>query len=68
VLNEMVVTAERDGLIFQAIRCPLLGDEPASPGSAILKESHIQIAVRVPGCTLGVFRPRLTWSRRGAPP
>ena len=31
----------------------------AFPGAAVRKASHIQIAVRDPGCILGVFRPNL---------
>lgn len=42
---------------FQTVRCPFLEGEPAFPGSGILKESHIQIAVIDPACILGVFRP-----------
>jgi hypothetical protein len=60
IVNELVETAEEDGLIFQTVRCPFLEGKPAFPGSGILRESHVQIAVRDKSCILGVFRPNLT--------
>lgn len=60
VINELVAAeGEVNGLRFQTVRCPFLEGQPAFPGSAILHESHIQIAVRDKGCLLGVFRPYL---------
>ena len=44
---------------FQTVRSPFLEGEPAFPGSSILRESHIQIAVLDRECLLGVFRPNL---------
>ncbi len=32
---------------------------PVFSGSALLRETHIQVAVRNPDCILGVFRPTL---------
>ncbi|MEW4569382.1 hypothetical protein AB1L88_16075 [Tautonia sp. JC769] len=57
IINELFAYADRDGMTFQSVRCPFLEGEPAFPGSAILQESHIQIAVRDPACIVGVFRP-----------
>jgi hypothetical protein len=57
VINELVAISDRDGLAFQTVRCPFLEGEPAFPGSAIFRESHIQIAVRDAACLLGIFRP-----------
>ena len=38
---------------------PIYNDpSPAGARSAILRESHIQIAVRDPACIIGTFRPR----------
>lgn len=58
VINTLVAHAEtRENTRFQTVRCPFLEGEPAFPGSAILAESHIQIAVRDKTCILGLFRP-----------
>jgi hypothetical protein len=43
---------------FDSIRCGFVEGEPAFEGSGILKQSHVQLAVRNPTCVLGVFRPR----------
>lgn len=57
VINELVATAERRGVLVQTVRCPFLEGGPAFPGSGILDESHIQVAVRDLRCIVGVFRP-----------
>ena len=58
VINTLAAQAERrEDKRFQTVRCPFLEGEPAFPGSGILEESHIQIAVRDKACILGVFRP-----------
>jgi hypothetical protein len=44
---------------FQTVRAPFLEGAPAFPGSAILRGSHVQIAVRDRSCILGVFRPNV---------
>jgi len=59
ILNELVATAEEFGMEYQTVRSPFLEGEPAFPGSSLLRESHVQIAVRDVGCILGVFRPNL---------
>jgi hypothetical protein len=60
VINSWAGSAERaGGLNFQTVRCAFLEGEPAFPGSGILRESHVQIAVRDRDCLLGVFRPNL---------
>jgi hypothetical protein len=59
VINELAELSERKGINFQTVRCPFLEGRPAFPGSGILRESHIQIAVRDSSCILGVFRPYL---------
>jgi hypothetical protein len=61
VINELVSTVEKTGTPFQTVRCPFLEGEPAFPSSAILKESHMQLAVIDKSCILGVFRPNLTF-------
>jgi hypothetical protein len=61
VINELVASAEKiDGITYQTVRCAFLEGEPAFPGSAILRESHVQIVVRDKGCIHGVFRPNLS--------
>jgi hypothetical protein len=47
----------KTGSPIQTVRAAFLEGEPVFPGSAILRETHIQIAVRDPACILGVFRP-----------
>jgi hypothetical protein len=59
VINQLVTSAADEGISFQTVRCPFLEGEPAFPGSGILRESHIQIAVRDKDCILGVFRPHV---------
>jgi len=49
--------AEAEGIRYQTVRGVFLEGEPAFPGSKIALKSHIQIAVREPGCILGFFRP-----------
>src|SRR4051812_24847694 len=56
VINSLV-SGQSEGQQFQAVRGPFLEGRPAYPGSHILRESHIQIAVRDRACILGVFRP-----------
>lgn len=60
VINTLVAKANAlDGADpLQSVRCPFIEGEPAFPGSAILRKSHIQIAVRDHACIAGVFRPR----------
>jgi hypothetical protein len=57
VINELVARGNEFGNPFQTVRSPFLEGETAFPGSAILKESHIQISVLDSSCILGVFRP-----------
>lgn len=59
VINELLDAAGEDGHQFQTVRCPFLEGKKAFPGSAILRESHIQVAVRDKSCILGIFRPNL---------
>ncbi|HKB04636.1 MAG TPA: hypothetical protein VKD90_20600 [Gemmataceae bacterium] len=57
VINYLVEeTARRTGVAFQTVRAPFLEGDPIYPGSAILSESHVQVAVRDPLCIIGVFR------------
>lgn len=44
---------------FLTVRGAFWEGEEVYPGAGIMKESHIQIAVRDPSCILGVFRPNL---------
>lgn len=45
---------------FDTVRGLFPEGDPAFPGGSILKESHIQISVRNPGCILGYFMPKLS--------
>jgi hypothetical protein len=60
IINGLVEANERKGISFQTVRCPFLEGRPAFPGSGILRESHIQVAVRHTAAILGVFRPNLS--------
>jgi hypothetical protein len=68
VINELIASLEvNSGIRFQTVRSPFLEGQPAFRGSGILRESHIQIAVRDRECILGIFRPNLKErSRRDA--
>ena len=48
---------DRTGNRVQTVRGAFLEGEPLFPGSGILRESHVQLAVRDRSCILGVFRP-----------
>lgn len=57
IINDLVDKSQGADIRYQTVRCPFLEGDPAFPGSQILKESHIQVAVRDTACILGVFRP-----------
>lgn len=57
ILNYYLDWQLRCGKAFDTVRGGFVEGERAFPGSGILRESHIQIAVRNPACILGVFRP-----------
>jgi hypothetical protein len=58
VINYLARQTRREsGVILQTVRAPFLEGDPVYPGSAILRESHVQVAVRDPSCILGIFRP-----------
>jgi hypothetical protein len=63
VINELVATANNSGITFDTVRSPFLEGEPAFEGSRILRETHVQIAVRTKSKILGVFRPNLSPER-----
>jgi hypothetical protein len=44
---------------FQTVRAAFEEGPAAFPGSMIRQETHVQIAVRDPRCTIGVFRPMM---------
>lgn len=45
------------GRVIQTVRGASLEGDPIFPGSALLRETHIQIAVRDPSWIIGGFRP-----------
>ena len=58
VINRAVKQIEeRTGDIIHSVRGAFLEGEPVFPGSAILRETHIQVAVREKSCIVGLFRP-----------
>lgn len=58
VINFAITEFEaRTGRRIQTVRGAFLEGDPVFPGSAILRESHVQLAVRDRSCILGVFRP-----------
>jgi len=44
---------------YDTVRAGFVEGGRAFPGAGISKETHIQLAVRNPGCVIGVFRPIL---------
>lgn len=59
VLNWYLGVSDRRGKRFDTVRCGFPEGGPVYPGSGILKQTHIQLTVRNPGCILGVFRPNV---------
>lgn len=57
VVNALTEQMRLDGLFVQTVRGPFPEGDPAFPGSAIQKQSHVQIAVRDLACIRRVFRP-----------
>lgn len=57
VINFAAREARKQGQPVQTVRGAFLEGDPIFPGSAILHQTHIQIAVRDPACIIGVFRP-----------
>jgi hypothetical protein len=45
------------GLEIQTVRGAFLEGDPVFPGCGLLRETHIQIAVRDRSCIIGLFRP-----------
>ena len=50
---------ETDGTKYQTVRGVFVEGQPAFPGSKIALKSHLQIAVRDPGCVTEFFRPEV---------
>ena len=59
LINWYLTRLEGKGNGYDTVRGAFLEGTPAFPGSEILRESHVQIAVRNPACIIGVFRPRM---------
>lgn len=59
VLNFYLDAVAAEGERFDSVRCGFVEGGAAFPGSKIMTRSHVQIAVRSPGCVVGVFRPRM---------
>jgi hypothetical protein len=57
VINDGLNALQKAGTEYDTVRAAFLGGKPAYPGAGFSREGHIQIAVRNPTCTLGVFRP-----------
>jgi hypothetical protein len=58
MINFLCTKVRREtGRTIQTVRAAFLEGEPVFPGSAILRETHVQMAVRDVSCILGVFRP-----------
>ena len=57
VINKLVSKLASVGENVQTVRGAFEEGDDAFPGSALKKETHIQVAVRDLSCILGVFRP-----------
>lgn len=58
IINRTVELLEE--LDFQTVRGAFLEGPEVYPGAMIREHTHVQVAVRDPGCILGVFAPNLT--------
>ena len=52
---------------FQTVRGAFEEGDEAFPGSALKRETHIQIAVRDRSCILGIFRPTIVNEKESEP-
>jgi hypothetical protein len=50
---------QHSGAPFQTVRGAFPEGDPVYPGAKIMRETHIQIAVRDKACILGIFRPTM---------
>jgi len=57
VINYAANEARKRGQPIQTVRGAFLEGDSVFPGSGILRQTHIQIAVRDRSCIMGVFRP-----------
>lgn len=62
VINFFLQYLADQGEVYDSVRCGFVEGPAAFPGSAIQRESHVQICIRNPACIVGVFRPML-WTR-----
>lgn len=58
-LNWYLATMAKAGTGYDTVRCAFVEGAPVFEGSAIHHETHVQIAVRNPGCILRVFDPTM---------
>jgi len=58
-LNYYLDSFEPRGIGYDSVRCGFVEGEPAFEGSGIHQQSHVQLAVRNPGCIVGTFRPTI---------
>lgn len=56
-VDRVAVENQQPEASFQTVRSAFEEGESAFPGSKLLTQTHIQIAVRDPNCILGIFRP-----------
>lgn len=59
VINYTLDRSKEQGLQHDTVRAAFLEGDPLYPKAGFSRETHIQVAVRNPGCILGVFRPNL---------
>jgi hypothetical protein len=52
--------AGADDVYFQTVRGIFVEGEPAYEGAGMRTKTHVQVAVRDPGCILGYFKPRVS--------
>lgn len=59
VINWYLDLADSAGGKYDTVRCGFVEGGPVYDGAGIHEQSHVQIAVRNPGCIVGVFRPMM---------
>ena len=56
VMNYLIDVLEEENTVVSGVRAAFSEGEPAFPGSALLNQSHVQIAIRAPGAIVRSWR------------
>lgn len=67
LINQFCEEMKESGRTIDTVRGLFQEGEPIYPGSMVLAQSHVQVAVRNPRAILGLFRPNLHQAFRSDP-